>query len=235
MSLPAGVFTLSFPYSDANVVVRRWSFYVLLIWSGSLFASVVLFVPETFHKALLKRKAQRKRKETGNDRWYASIEKTNRSVTETVVRSCYVPFKLLFFEPMCLLLCLYSALLLGIVYLFFGAFPLVFRVNHDFNLWQVGLTFCGLGAGMIVGVLTDPWWHKNHVRLVQNQKKSTGEDVQPEPEFRLPPAMGGAFLVPIGLFWFGWTTYRGVHWIVPIVGSAVFGAGYVSIPLRVHF
>jgi hypothetical protein len=179
--------------------IRRWTFYVLLIWSGVLFASVVFCVPETFHKVLLKNKAQQKRKDTGVDQWYAPIEKMDRTVIQTLIRSCYVPFKLLFLEPMCMLLCLYSALLLGILYLFFGAFPLVFRVNHDFELWQVGLTFCGLGVGMIVGVMTDPWWHKNYSRLVR-----------------------------IGLFWFGWTTYRGVHWMVPIVGSAFFGGGYVK-------
>lgn len=64
---------------------------------------------------------------------------------------------LLFFEPMCLSLCLFSALLLGILYLFFGAFELVFTTNHGFELWQVGLTFVGLLIGMIVGVSTDPW------------------------------------------------------------------------------
>jgi len=36
--------------------------------------------------------------------------------------------------------------------------------------------------------------------------------------------LGGA-LVPIGLFWFAWSSYPHVHWIVPILGSAVFGAG----------
>jgi hypothetical protein len=208
--------------------IRRWTFYVLLTWSGVLFASVVFCVPETFHKVLLKNKAQQKRKDTGVDQWYAPIEKMDRTVIQTLIRSCYVPFKLLFLEPMCMLLCLYSALLLGILYLFFGAFPLVFRVNHDFELWQVGLTFCGLGVGMIVGVMTDPWWHKNYSRLVRKQEEAAGQNIKPEPEFRLPPAMAGAILVPIGLFWFGWTTYRGVHWMVPIVGSAFFGGGYVK-------
>lgn len=28
---------------------RRWTFYVLLIWTGTLLAMIVLFVPETYH------------------------------------------------------------------------------------------------------------------------------------------------------------------------------------------
>lgn len=42
---------------------------------------------------------------------------------------------------MCLNLCIFSALLLGVLYLWFGAFELVFQNNHDFELWQVGMTY----------------------------------------------------------------------------------------------
>ncbi len=58
---------------------------------------------------------------------------------------------------MCLSLCLYSSLLLGIIYLFFSAFNIVFTTNHGFELWQVGLTFLGLLVGMLLGVASDPW------------------------------------------------------------------------------
>lgn len=33
----------------------------------------------------------------------------------------------------------------------------------------------------------------------------------------------------IGLLWFGWTTYSSVHWIVPIIGSSIFGAVVVLV------
>jgi hypothetical protein len=38
-------------------------------------------------------------------------------------------------------------------------------------------------------------------------------------------AILGGPLVTIGLFIFAWTVYPDVHWIAPIIGSAVFGAG----------
>ena len=98
----------------------RWSFWVLLIWAGVMQISIVLFVPETYAPVLLRRKAQSLRKETGDERWQAPIEKMNRSVRMTVLWSCIRPFQLLFFESMCLYLCLLSAILLGILYLFFG-------------------------------------------------------------------------------------------------------------------
>jgi len=96
------------------------SFWVLVIWAGVEWALIVLFVPETYAPVLLRRKAIKLRKETGDDRWKAPIEIMNKSVLKTVTWSCIRPFQLLFFEQMCLSLCLLSAVLLGILYLFFG-------------------------------------------------------------------------------------------------------------------
>lgn len=61
---------------------------------------IVFFVPETYHPVLLRRKAVRLRKETGNQEWIAPIERLDRSIAKTVLWSCIRPFQLLFFEPM---------------------------------------------------------------------------------------------------------------------------------------
>lgn len=87
-----------------------------------------------------------------------------------------------------------SAILLGIIYLFFGAFPLVFGKNHGFELHQVGLSFLGMFSGMLLGiVLNTVLWSRQYDNLVKKEGVS-------EPEFRLPPTIAGAILVPIGLF-----------------------------------
>ncbi|KAG5913177.1 hypothetical protein E4U53_004972 [Claviceps sorghi] len=126
---------------------------------------------------------------------------------------------------MCLNLCLFSAILLGILYLFFGAFPLVFGTNHGFNAWQVGMSFTGIMVGMILGIMTDPLWFRVRARLVARLEAETGVEGASEPEFRLPPAIVGSFLVPAGIFMFGWSSFASVHWIVPIIGSSIFAFG----------
>ena len=35
----------------------------------------------------------------------------------------------------------------------------------------------------------------------------------------------GAILIPVSLFWIAFTTYRSVHWIVPIIASIPLGMG----------
>lgn len=48
------------------------------------------------------------------------------------------------------------------------------------------------------------------------------------PEARLPPGMVGSVVLPIGLFWFAWTNYPSIHWIVSIIAGAPFGFGMAS-------
>ncbi|KAI9736545.1 MAG: hypothetical protein M1818_006056 [Claussenomyces sp. TS43310] len=200
----------------------RWTYYVLLIWSGVIFALIIFFVPETYHPVLLKKKAQKIRQETGDDRWRAPIEKLEKSIIRAIGLSLQRPFKLLFFEQMVTSLCLLSAVLLGTLYLFFGAVPLVMQTNHDFSLSQSGLSFLGIAIGCLIGISLDPLFHKNYVRLVEKAAKAgTG----PEPEYRLPPAILGAVLSPIGLFFFGWTSYARLPWVLPIIGTGFFGMG----------
>lgn len=136
---------------------------------------------------LLRRKAQKLRKETGEDRWKAPIEKLSRSVAQTVLRSMYRPLLLLALEPMCLNLCIFSAILLGILYLFFGAFQLVFDEVYGMVLWQRGLCFLGLFVGMVFAILSDPFWRRNYQRLERNHEKATQKTDDFQPEWRLPP------------------------------------------------
>ena len=228
----------------------RWSFYVLLIWSGLTLVAVTLLVPETYSPVLLRRKAQIKRKETGDEQFKAPIETHQKSIFWTIVRSLYRPFLLLTLDPMCFNLCLFSAILLGILYLFFGTFDLVFTNVYGFNQWQVGLTFFGLLTGMIVALLSDPIWHFNYLRLLRNHNDTTHthdsagsststsqpekEDIDytimhSEPEFRLPPAIIGGWLSTFGLFIFAWTIYPSIHWLVPLIGAALFGCGMILV------
>ncbi|KAM7224214.1 MFS general substrate transporter [Rhypophila decipiens] len=207
----------------------RWLHYVLLMWAFGLLVSIALFVPETYHPVLLKRKAALLRSSTGDPNYKSALEKSTKSIPQTVAWSLLRPFQIIILEPMCLILDIYSAILLGILYLFFGAFPLVFSTNHDFNLWQVGLTFTGLLVSSIMAALSSGVWDKVRHTLMERRVQEvqrTGEgEAKDEPEDQLPPVIVGAPLITAGLFIFGWSTYPWVHWIVPIVGSGIFGLG----------
>lgn len=200
----------------------RWTFWAVMVWSFLELCLLYFFVPETYNPVLLRRRAVHLRKTTSQP-YYAPIEKLTRSIPRTIAWSCLRPFQLLFFEPMVLFLCIFTAILLGVLYLFFEAFPLFFSKVHGFDLQSIGLTFLGILVGMVAGILSDPIWGLLRQRLIA---RNAGVS---EPEFRLPSGIMGGVLVPIGLFWFSWTTYESVHWIVPIIASAVFGTGMLLV------
>src|SRR5690606_6417733 len=77
-------------------------------------------------------------------------------------------------------------------------------------------------VGMVIGVLTDPIWKRVYRNLVE---KREAKGLPLKPEYRLPPAMMGGILVPIGILWFAFTSRESIHWIVPIIGTTVFAIG----------
>jgi predicted MFS family arabinose efflux permease len=99
----------------------------------------------------------------------------------------------------------------------------VFRNTYGFSASNVGLVYLGIGVGMfsgigILGKLSDP--------LIQ--KLAARNNGVMEPEFRIPPMIPGALVIPAGLLLYGWTVYYHVHWIVPIIGTAFVGFGLIA-------
>jgi len=197
----------------------RWTYRVMLLWIFVQLFFLLLCVPETFVPVILKRKAQKLRESTGDLKYYAPLDRREQTLLHAIAMSCYVPFKLLALERMALLLDLWNALLLGILYLAFQAFPIIFGKGHGFSLQLTGLSFLGIGVGMVAGSLSQPIWNRIFRRKAAEYKGS------PPPEVHLIVGEVGGILVPISLFWLAFTTYPSVHWIVPIIASVPFGTG----------
>ncbi|ABN66708.2 multidrug resistance protein 10 [Scheffersomyces stipitis CBS 6054] len=202
----------------------RWTFYVLIMWAGTLLILVVLLVPETYEPVLLKKKARRLRKETGDDRYYAPLERVKVTLYESVIVSSKRPILLLFRDDMTFALCFYTGFTLAVVYLFFVSFPYIFTKVYHFSLAAQGMSFLGLIAGMLITSLISPYFiNKIYMRLLAKNNNVS------KPEFRFIPLMAGVFIVPIGLFIIAWTSYPHIHWIAPIFGSAIYGAGTILV------
>ncbi|WPK27089.1 hypothetical protein PUMCH_004462 [Australozyma saopauloensis] len=198
----------------------RWAFYIMSIWSGVMTLLVIVFVPETYEPVLLKKKAARLRKSTGDDRYFAPIEKIKQSLVRSIFLSSKRPILLILKDYMTMALCFYSGFVLAVIYLFFVSFPYTFRTVYHFNSLGQGLAFIGLILGLCLTAIISPPFIK--IWYDHLMAKNNGVHVT---EFRLLPLIIGAFLTPIGLFILAWTSYPHVHWIAPIIGSFVFGAG----------
>jgi len=108
------------------VVSWRWTFWVSLIFASIMFADMVFILPETYTKAILEKKARRLRKETGNVALYSASEKKKQTMFQLYKVSLSRPWRM-FLEPIVLLFSIYVAILYGILYLLFVAFPIIFE------------------------------------------------------------------------------------------------------------
>ncbi|KAK4495526.1 hypothetical protein PRZ48_013858 [Zasmidium cellare] len=200
----------------ALAVTRRWVFWVLMIWSAAILV-LFAFIPETYAPKILE--TEQRPAEKVDDSQVEQGVGPRKTLASSIMTSCYRPFQLLTREYMVLCLSLLTAVLLGVQYLLFGAFGYAFTKVYAFKPSEVGLAFLGIGVGAIVGAMIFPIWFR------LSRAKTANNHGIAEPEFNLFSVAFGAPLLPISLFWFGWTCREDIHWIVPIVGSSLFGVG----------
>ncbi|EXJ69961.1 uncharacterized protein A1O5_07034 [Cladophialophora psammophila CBS 110553] len=208
----------------AESVGWRWVEGVMAIFTGCLWIFGALVIPETYAPVILSRRAKALTKRTGKV-YLSAIERRQGKVTPQAAFSQALsrPWALLFLEPIVLLISVYMAILYGTLYMLFGAFPIVFEEQRGWSQGIGGLAFSGVAVGMISGVIYAIFDNKRYSRI---EAENGGEA---PPEARLPPAAVGAVAIPIGMFWFAWTNYPSIHWIVCIIASAPFGFGMVNV------
>ncbi|KAK0517204.1 hypothetical protein JMJ35_000359 [Cladonia borealis] len=103
----------------------------------------------------------------------------------------------------------------------FSATAIVFEQGRHWSQGVSGLSYVGVVVGQLLSMFFYIFLEVNY------QKKIATNPGKAKPEDRVQPAMIGAVLLPIGFFWFAWSTYPQGHWIVSILGGAFFGFGQV--------
>lgn len=141
------------------------------------------------------------------------------------------PLRMILTESIVAFFSIYTAFNFSVLFAFFAAFPVVFsspypeiQVYH-FNTGESGLVFLAIGLGVVISTLTFILIDLYTYRQKTLKKRASGDFTQLPPEARLQPAMLGSVLLPISLFWFGWTARSDVHWIVPVIATVPFGIG----------
>lgn len=112
-------------------------------------------------------------------------------------------------------LCLWCALLLGILYAFFSSYPIIFG-RKGFNEGEIGLAFLPMGLGIIIAtIMNATYWTRKYAETAKRLGR------KPPPEEHLKKAMVAALIGPMSLFWFAWTSQPSVHWSSPLVSLIV--------------
>lgn len=202
----------------------RWTQWPLLF----LMVPIYLYsmgMKETYKKIILKNRAKRLNVAPPVQTGPTGPAAIKFLITVTLFR----PVDMIFTEPIVFFFSLYTAFNFSILFAFFEAFPIVFQGVYHFNNGESGLTFLAVGLGCCIGVGTliviDRFWY--HTEHHKSHREGRGGVVAPE--HRLYAAMLGSFGLPVGLFWFAWTSRENVHWISPVLATIPFAWGNMSI------
>ncbi|KAJ5594760.1 major facilitator superfamily domain-containing protein [Penicillium hispanicum] len=198
----------------------RWSLFESIWASAPVFLLMLFFLPETSSATILLRRAERLRRIYNNDRFMAQseIDQRNMKVSHVAIDALIKPLEITIKDPAVLFVQVYTAIIYGIYYSFFEAFPLVYPVDYHMNLGQVGLVFLCILVACIIGIAV----YVAYIYYWLNPRIARfGFGAQEE---RLLPALPASFGPTIGLFLFAWTARASIHWIVPTIGITIYGA-----------
>jgi multidrug resistance protein len=211
----------------------RWTSWLILFFTIILVIAPAPFFRESYKPVLLRRRAKKRNLPLPRSPTEGmSLPKVvSTYATKTLTR----PMHMLLTEPIVATFNTYSAFNFGLLYAFFAAFPYVFETEYGFDSISTGLTFLGLGVGVIVATVCivsfSKLFYLPRVRKAVAEKRPAPAFATSRlaPEKRLPLAFAGGPILTIGLFLFGWSAAYRVHWIVPTIAEAFFGMGNMLI------
>lgn len=216
------------PIISSFVVVRtnwHWCFFYLAIFNFCVGAVGLCIFEETYQPRLLRKKAEMLRRETGNQHLHTIYEIADgETAVGRLVTLIQRPLELLTGHPMVFGLGLFMAFCYGFMYLIIVTFPSVFRGVYGMSIEILGLMYIPLGLGFFLGTIFfgvfNEWMYRRLVRRNNGVSK---------PEFKLPGLCASGFLIPVAMIWYGWSSQKKLHWIMPLIGAVIFGFGECAV------
>ena len=210
----------------------RWLFWILAIVCTSNTLAGYFFLKESYapiilvaRKTSLEKSAQSVSNGDGEDKYYHIPDQDTRPITTRLAYSMQRPLRILFTQPIVLIMAIYQAILFGTTYSLWTNFEAIYgSEGYGFSTTQVGLMYLGPGIGFLLAV----WFLVPQIDTTYNTLTEK-HDGKPQPEYRLPLANIGAVVIPLSLFWFAWTVEYRAHWFVTVLATTFFGLGMVTI------
>ncbi|WFC98448.1 hypothetical protein MYAM1_001175 [Malassezia yamatoensis] len=210
----------------------RWNLRSIPIAMFSVLMVYAIAIPETFAPALERKRERQLMQHSGNlspgTKYvlarYLPSKTTFQLVTAQVKQSLYVPWILLFEEPLVIIVCFYTSLLYGLLYGSLQFFPKVWQDIRNFTSVQVGYTYAAVILGFLISAILVGCTIQN---FAYRRAYDLGTNT---PELRLRSGEWSIVFVPVGLFIFAWTApIQHVHWSGGCIGIFLFSFGMLSV------
>lgn len=199
----------------------RWIFWVLSILDGILMLLTFFIFPETHAGTILRRKAKQLRKETSRE-CYSEFERESESLSHVLVIGLLRPCRLLLTQPLIQLMSFFLAYNYGVLYIVQSTFAELWIESYGQSVSVSGLHYIAIAVGCIIAAQGGAY---SMDRIWQRLKTRAKGEVRPE--YRVPLMIPGAIIIPVGLFWYGWSAQARAFWILPDIGIAIFSCGII--------
>ncbi|KAK1461294.1 hypothetical protein CMEL01_14930 [Colletotrichum melonis] len=234
----------------------RWIFYVQMITVSSTTLAIFIFFAETRSNVVLERKCVTLNKHFDGIRLQrvsspigdkSGLRQGTEQLSEgqsqpvrvqfrahfegpeldmsILWRSFSFPLKLLCTESVVFWFSAWVSFAWAILYMQFNSIGLAFRSVYGFNSSQVGGIYTSVIVGSVIGAVITIFQEPIFKKFMP-QRMAT-------PEGRLYSACVESLFLPIGLFWFGWSSSPNVPWIVPALAITSVTVGIFTIYLAV--
>jgi hypothetical protein len=140
---------------------------------------------------------------------------------EIAIDAILGPFRLMR-HPLFSTVALLSALFYSIQIYMYVDIPATYKEEYGFTPSETGLAFMGTGIGMTIGLLAFGLTSDRAMVMLA----AGGER---KPEHRLPLMLISSVLVSSGLLVYSLTAHPWFHWILPVIGNGLTGAGLYTI------
>ncbi|KAH0353619.1 MFS general substrate transporter, partial [Aureobasidium melanogenum] len=204
----------------------RWTAWITLIMAAFFGIIGFLLIPETLAPVLLSRRAKKIRFVTKNWAIHAKADENQVDLKDLAHRYLLKPFIMLAMEPILIAVTLYMSFIYGFLYLCFEAYPIAFQQERGWNAGVGALPFAAIIVGVAFGSCFIAYFTKTRFA---RKMEETGDVV---PEERMIPMIVGGALLPIGMFWFAWTSNPNIIWVPEVISGSFIGGGILLIFLQ---
>lgn len=187
-----------------------------------LFLCMYIFTEETFEPKVLQNIIKKEKIKSKNWFLHTTADSFHLDWKQMISLHVIRPFVMLTI-PIIFTMALFASYVYGLFYLMITNISTSFELTRGWEGTKSELPNASLFLGVLFGCFENILWALKYSKLVQNNE---GKAI---PEQRFPIMMILGWMMPAGIFIFGWTSKSNIHWTIPCVGIMMIGAGFITI------
>jgi MFS family permease len=196
-----------------QLVSWQWVFWIMSSIDALILCLGIFVIRETYTPVLLQRKAT-------SEGIAAPEAQTSRAKRNQFATKLLRPIHILIHRPIIWVIALVSALAFSAYTLVLSSYAALWIARYEQSELISSLHYISIALGStIAGQIGSRFMDGVYSML---SARNNGEGI---PEYRIPYLLPGILLMPVGLFWYGWSAERKLHWVMVDVGTLIFTLG----------